>query len=245
MARKKKSVESKESWDPKKWVQPPSIPYERIEELPEWKVGEIVGGELHVSPRPLFGHCLGNYVLGGKLMEPFQYGNGGPGGWWFVPEPELHLGRDIVIPDLAGWRRERMPVFPARIPFHTLAPDWICEVLSPSTEKLDREKKMKIYEREYVSYLWLLDPIKRTLETFRLEGSKWRTLETYCGDAIIRAEPFEAIEIDLLNIWGETRKAAPNSTVTPRPPAHAQKTSAAPGPRPFAQRTRAPSRKTR
>jgi Uma2 family endonuclease len=180
------------------------VPYAAIEELPDWKVGEIIDGELVVSPRPASRHALGRSALGADILGRFQFGRGGPGGWWILDEPELHFGHDVLVPDIAGWRRERMRSVP-KVAFFTLAPDWICEVISPSTERIDRSKRLRIYAREGVKHAWLVNPLTRTLETLRLEGKKWLLLDTYANDALVRAEPFEAAEIDLLLLWGETR----------------------------------------
>lgn len=181
------------------------IPYDAIVELPEHKVGEIVAGELVVSPRPASRHALSGSALGAEISGRFQFGRGGPGGWWILDEPELHFGSDVLVPDLAGWRRERMPSFPDT-PFFTLAPDWICEILSPSTERVDRSKKLPIYAREGVKNLWLVDPLARTLETLRLRGGQWLPVASFSKDAIVRAEPFESNELDLLLLWGEWRR---------------------------------------
>src|SRR5206468_11525374 len=130
--------------------------YQDLLALPEHVVGEIIGGELIVSPRPGPRHAVAASVLGGELVPPYHSGRGGPGGWWILFEPELHLGDDVLVPDLAGWRRERMPAVPD-VPFFTLAPDCLCEVTSPATRALDRVRKMPIYARERVGHLWLLD----------------------------------------------------------------------------------------
>jgi len=186
------------------------VPYQAIVDLPESKVGEIIDGELVVSPRPASRHALGSSAMGVEIAGRFQMGRGGPGGWWIVDEPELHFtSGDVLVPDLAGWRRERMPEFPDA-PFFTLAPDWVCEVLSPSTEKVDRTRKLRIYAQEGVDHVWLLNPGTRSLETLRREDrDKWLLLGTYCDDALVRAEPFEAAELDLLVLWGESREAKP------------------------------------
>ena len=131
-------------------------------------------------------------------------GLNGPGGWWILDEPELHLGEDILVPDLAGWRRERLPTIPDQAAF-TLAPDWVCEVLSPSTGMRDRAYKMPIYAREGVEHVWLVDPHLRTLEVFRRQELGWLLLAVYAEDAVVRAEPFEAVDLDLLTLWGEER----------------------------------------
>ncbi|ATB37447.1 hypothetical protein CYFUS_002869 [Cystobacter fuscus] len=146
--------------------------FEDLETVPPHRVGEIVDGELYVSPRPAPLYARATSRLGMLLGKPFDLGEEGPGGWIILSEPELHLGNDALVPDLAGWRRERMPEMPHTAAV-TLAPDWVCEVLSPSTAVLDREKKMKAYGREGVSHLWLLAPLQRSLEVYRLEHRHW------------------------------------------------------------------------
>ncbi|MFY2556128.1 Uma2 family endonuclease [Corallococcus terminator] len=174
--------------------------YEDLLALPENMVGQIIDGELIAMPRPANPHAKASSSLQGELYGPFQRGRGGPGGWWSLVEPELHFGQDVLVPDLAGWRRERMPEVP-NAPYFTLAPDWVCEVLSPSTASLDRVKKKRIYAREGVGHLWLLDPTERTLEVLRLEGGRWVELGTYGGDELVRAEPFEVLELELGILW--------------------------------------------
>jgi len=185
-------------------VEKPRATYEDLLKVPENKVAEIVDGELYVSPRPAAPHTLVASVLGVELGGPFHQGRGGPGGWWIADEPELHFGEDIVVPDLAGWKRQRMPEFP-KTAFFTLAPDWVCEILSPSTERLDRARKLGVYARERVANAWLINPETRTLEVYRRSEDRWLLLATHASDALVRAEPFDAIELDLLPLWGETR----------------------------------------
>jgi Uma2 family endonuclease len=177
------------------------IAYEALERLPSNVVGEIIDGELYVSPRPRMIHGRATFRLGKQLM-PFDEEPGleGPGGWIFISEPELHLGEDVLVPDLAGWRRERMPELPDVVGVEQ-APDWLCEVLSPSTEKLDRARKMAVYAREGVRHLWLADPRPQTLEVYRLEGGKWLLLSTHTGDAVVHAEPFDALPFKLGSLW--------------------------------------------
>jgi Uma2 family endonuclease len=179
--------------------------YEDVLAAPPHVVAEVVAGVLHTQPRPAAPHTLASSVLGGELLGPFSRGRGGPGGWFILDEPELHLGNepDIVVPDLAGWRRERMPRFPRENAFFTLAPDWLCEVVSPSTQAFDRGEKMDIYAREQVQFAWLVDPLAKLLEVFRLKGDKWLRLGTWRGDARVRAEPFDAIELELGALWEE------------------------------------------
>lgn len=178
--------------------------YEDLLKLPEDKIGEIVDGELYASPRSAVPHVVAHSALNSELGAPFQFGRGGPGGWWILVEPELHLGDDTLVPDLAGWRRERLPRMPDA-PAVTIAPDWVCEVLSPSTERLDRARKLPAYARHGVGHAWLINPSTRTLEVYRREGTSWVLVGTHADDAIVRAEPFDAIEIDLLRLWGEER----------------------------------------
>jgi Uma2 family endonuclease len=179
----------------------PGSVYEARERLPEHVVSEIIGGELYVSPRPTLSHSEAAYRLG-VLLGPYALGREGLGGWRIFTEPELHLGADILIPDLGGWRRERMPRRP-RVVGVTLAPDWICEILSPSTEKLDRGQKMAVYAREGVKHLWLVSPRTQSLEVYRLEDGSWAKLGMHTGDAVVHAEPFEALPLELALLWEE------------------------------------------
>jgi Uma2 family endonuclease len=176
--------------------------YEDLLAVPDHLVAEILDGELHTSPRPAPRHADASSGLVGVLRAPFDRGRGGPGGWRILDEPELHVGRDIVVPDLAGWRRERLPALPEEAYF-SVAPDWVCEVISPSTAAIDRVKKLTIYAREQVRHAWLVDPLARTLEVLLLENGRWTIRSTWSGLAVLRAEPFEAIELDLSLLWEE------------------------------------------
>jgi len=176
--------------------------YDDLLAVPDHKVAEIVDGDLVVSPRPAIPHANASSALGAVVGGPFGFGTGGPGGWVILDEPELHFRDDVLVPDLAGWRRERMPAAPSA-PYISLAPDWICEVLSPSTEKLDRADKLPIYARERVAHAWLVNPLSRTLEILALEGSRWTLIATFAGDTKVRAVPFDAVEIDLKVLWPE------------------------------------------
>lgn len=178
--------------------------YDDLAEVSDNLVAEIIDGNLYTSPRPALRHALAASVLGNVLGGPFHHGSGGgPGGWWILYEPELHLGDDVVVPDLAGWRRERMTKVP-NAPWTPVAPDWLCEVASPSTERLDRVDKLRIYARESVSHVWLVNPSTRTLEIFRRAGPDWMLVGAHGSDGLVRAEPFDAIEWDLALLWGET-----------------------------------------
>jgi Uma2 family endonuclease len=174
--------------------------YEALRALPDNQVGEIVDGELFASPRPASRHALASSVLGSELGGPFHRGRGGPGGWWILFEPELHLDEDVLVPDLAGWRRERLPQIPDA-PFFPLAPDWVCEVLSPATARLDVTRKLPRYARAGVSHAWLVDPVHRLLEVFRLERERWVLAQAFSGEEDARAEPFEAIALELGALW--------------------------------------------
>src|SRR5260221_7085321 len=177
--------------------------YDDIVRLPENMVGELIDGDLYAWPRPAGPHGRFASALGMDIGSPYDRGRGGPGGWWIYDEPELDLDRDVLVPDLAGWRRERMPEIP-RSHIFEIAPDWVCEVLSPSTARVDRSKKMRIYAERGVSYAWLIDPLQKTLETYQLLESRWVVLQNYVGNDVVRAEPFPDAEVDLKSIWGET-----------------------------------------
>jgi Uma2 family endonuclease len=182
-------------------LRPPAT-YDDLLKVSGHLVAEILDGELYASPRPAPRHASASSGLGGALHGPFDRGRAGPGGWWILDEPEVHLGRDVVVPDLGGWRRERLPRLPEDA-FFALAPDWVCEVLSPSTAAMDRVKKLAIYAREAVSHVWFVDPIAQTLEVLRLDAGRWTIVSTWAGVDVVRAEPFEALELDLSWLWGE------------------------------------------
>ncbi len=175
---------------------------------PEEMVAEIIDGELHLSPRPARPHANVASILGALLLVPFRLGRGGPGGWVIIDEPELHLGPrpDKLVPDIAGWRRERLPdaLGGDDAPAHyDLAPDWVCEVLSERTRRRDKGPKMRIYAREGVRHLWHVDPLARTLDIFRLQGGDWLLVGSFVGEERVRAEPFEALELELALLWSE------------------------------------------
>jgi len=174
--------------------------YQDVIDAPAHMVAEVVEGALYTHPRPAPPHALASSSLGVELGSPFQKGRGGPGGWWIIDEPELHLGEDILVPDIAGWRRERMPEFPDTA-FFTLAPDWVCEVLSPSTRDLDRHGKRPVYAREGVAHLWFIDPVARDLEAFELRDGEWVLIATARNDDPVSIPPFEAITFPLDALW--------------------------------------------
>jgi len=172
--------------------------YEDLLRVPDNLVAELIDGELFTSPRPASPHT---WATGAIYSQVFPLdGTRGAGGWWVLIEPELHLGRDVLVPDLAGWRRERMPFIPNVAAFE-LAPDWVCEVVSPTTQRLDRIRKLPKYAEVEVRHAWLVDPLRRTVDIFRLEDGKWVVAGFFEGNDVIHAEPFEAIDLNLGAIW--------------------------------------------
>jgi Uma2 family endonuclease len=185
--------------------------YEDLLKLPEHVVGEIIDGELIVSPRPSPAHSNAETAIAAEVGGPFSGppgGRRGPGGWWILLEPELHLGPDVLVPDLAGWRRERMPRLPSKVGIE-LPPDWLCEVVSPSTERIDRSRKLRVYARVKVPHVWLVNPLARTLEVLRLEGESWHVDVVHDGDALVRVPPFDAVELELSRWWPGPEEETP------------------------------------
>jgi Uma2 family endonuclease len=174
--------------------------YQDVLDAPRDRIAEIIHGELHLSTRPRYKHSSVATSLTALLVPPFQHGSGGPGNWIILFEPELHLGDDILVPDLAGWRCERLPIV-EDVAFETLAPDWVCEVLSKSTEKVDRVDKMSIYVASGVKHAWFVEPIRRTLEVLRRRARTWRTMAIHQNGQQARIEPFEDLELDLSFLW--------------------------------------------
>jgi Uma2 family endonuclease len=184
--------------------------YEDVLAAPPHKVAEILNGDLVVSPRPGGPHAAAASALGEELGPPFKRGRGGPGGWIILDEPELHLGDDILVPDLGGWRRTTMDRV-GDVAYFDTRPDWICEVLSPATERIDRAHKLPIYAREGVEHAWLVNPRQQTLEVLRREGNHWLTVATFEGDDPVRAEPFNAIELELGILWADVDLDTPGT----------------------------------
>lgn len=179
----------------------PSL-YDQLTALPESLTGEIINGQLRTQPRPGWPHALVTSRLGADLEGPYGRGRGGPGGWWIIDEPEVHfvLDLEVTVPDLAGWRRERLPVPPQGHKV-TVVPDWICEVLSPATSSTDREEKMPLYARHGVRFAWLVNPRSHTLEAFMLEQGAWITLGVFGEDEKVAVPPFELVTLDLADLW--------------------------------------------
>lgn len=180
--------------------------YEEYLAVPSHLRAEIIGGTLYVLPRPAPRHANAASVLGSELNGSFQRGRGGPGGWWIIFEPELQLDqKQPISPDIAGWRLETMPELPETA-FFSIPPDWACEVLSRSTEKVDRDEKLPYYAMHGVRHVWLVDPIEKRLEVYTLDGKQWRTMRVFEGDTTVRAAPFDAIELDLSALWSSPRR---------------------------------------
>jgi len=187
--------------------------YDDLLAVPDHLVAEILDGELVVSPRPAARHARAGSAIGSVIFDRFDGPPGGPhvpGGWCILYEPELHLGPDVLVPDVAGWRRARMPSVPDVAAF-TLAPDWVCEVVSPRTASIDRSRKMPIYAREGVGHLWIVDPRVCTLEVYRLEEGRWVVVNTHAGSDPVRAEPFAELALDVHRWWSEEPPPAPET----------------------------------
>lgn len=175
--------------------------YEDLYAIPENMIGEIIDGELIVTPRPSRKHVYATSALDKRLGSPYQFGEGGgPGGWIILVEPEIKLDEDIVVPDLAAWKRESFPRL-EETNWISVAPNWVCEILSPSTFRNDKVKKMPLYGRHAVDHIWLIDPLVKTMDAFRLESGRWFLLGSYAENDKVRVEPFQEIEIDLGDLW--------------------------------------------
>lgn len=176
--------------------------YEDILDLPPNLVGEIIFGQLITHPRPAPRHARAGSSLGIRIGGRFDLGDGGPGGWWILDEPELHIGGHILVPDLAGWRRERMPRLPDTAWFECV-PDWVCEILSPSTARIDRADKLPIYGNLGVSHVWLVDPETRVVEVYQHQPEGWLLVKTCAGEGLVAMPPFEVLEWDLGILWAD------------------------------------------
>ena len=192
--------------------------YQDVLDAPPNMVAELVRGALHLQPRPAPRHARAASILGGEVVGPFDQGRGGPGGWWIIFEPELHFGDDVLVPDLAGWRRERMPSIPSA-PWFELAPDWVCEVLSPGTRRIDLTDKRDIYREAGVGHLWFVDPVARTLEAFEQRAGAWVLHAALKDDAEVRLAPFEAIAFPASALWIDQPGSTPGGSESSVPSA--------------------------
>ena len=175
--------------------------YKELCDLPNNVVGEILKGELVVSPRPASKHARASSIIGMLIGGPFDLGKDGPGGWWILYEPELRFPDDVVVPDIAGWKKERMPVYPDVKQFK-LSPDWVCEVLSPSTARHDKISKLQIYAENKVPHYWIVDPLNRVLEILILDGKTYKLAFVFGkDDDVKKAPPFEELEFNLGSLW--------------------------------------------
>ena len=183
---------------------PPRATYTDIENAPPGTVAEIVDGALYLQAQPAPPHGDVQDGLIELLRPPFQRGRGGPGGWWVRSEPELHVPGtgDVLVPDLGGWRQERLPEFPATWRELKVMPDWVCEILSPSTRSLDLIRKRPAYGAAGIPWLWLIDPLARTLEVFRNRDGEWSVVGAYEGEADAAVPPFEAVPLSMQEVWG-------------------------------------------
>jgi Uma2 family endonuclease len=179
--------------------------YEDLCALPENLVGELIEGALYAQPRPAAPHAVVATGLVGDLHGPFDHGRGGPGGWVILGEPELHFERNVLVPDLAGWRAERLPREAFQGAYFTVAPDWIAEIASPSTSRLDRLLKMPIYARESVNHVWLVDPVACLIEAYARSGSQWTRLGAWGDELDATMPPFDAVPLDLPKLWERNR----------------------------------------
>lgn len=180
---------------------PTPATYADLEAVPPNMVAEILYGALVTHPHPVPRHGTATFAASAVIGGPFQFGTNGPGGWVFADEPELHLGPHVVVPDLAGWKRERLPPAAVSKAFIEVAPDWVLETLSPSTEKYDRGEKRRIYSEFGVRHLWHLDPRVRCLEAFTLVAGHWQLDGTWFDADEVCAEPFAAITFSLGLLW--------------------------------------------
>lgn len=185
--------------------------YGQLCALPENLIGEIIAGELVVSPRPAVRHATAGTLASSDISNQFHRKPGGgshPGGWWILVEPELHLGDEALVPDIAGWKRENLAELPDTASI-SVAPDWVCEILSRGTARRDKKEKARSYHAAGVTWYWQVDPVECTVEVFRREGAFWMQLGVWAGDEKARIEPFDAVELELERWWEGIAKSAP------------------------------------
>lgn len=176
--------------------------YADVLDAPRNMVAELIRGTLRLQPRPRPKHSFAVTGLGSRISGPFSFDDEGPGGWVVLIEPELHLGDDVLVPDLAAWRREHLPALPEEVGI-TVAPDWVCEVLSPSTRSYDLTDKRDIYREQGVGHLWFVDPSARTLEAFALRDDAWVLIAALHDDAEVRVAPYDAVAFSLSTLWSD------------------------------------------
>jgi len=175
--------------------------YDDLLNLPDHIVGEIISGVLISHPRPAPRHALAASALGSTIFERYDRNSpDGPGGWWIIDEPECHLGNDVLVPDIAGWRQSTLPELPT-LAWFDVAPDWVCEIISPSTHKHDRSTKRDIYAREGIAHYWIVDPVEQLIEVFALLDGQWTLAATAKDLEVIALAPFEEFQIALGRLW--------------------------------------------
>jgi Uma2 family endonuclease len=174
--------------------------YQDVLDAPNNMRAQLVEGELVLQPQPASGHQAASSVLGEELGPPFKRGKGGPGGWIILDEPEIHLGKNVLVPDMAGWKRSTMPEMPL-VPYFTQTPDWVCEVLSPSTRQFDRGRKLQVYQEFGVSHVWFVDDEAQLLELLESRNGTYSFVQTAQAQDVVRAVPFDAIELQLGLLW--------------------------------------------
>ncbi len=175
--------------------------YQDVIDAPPHMVAELIEGELYLQPRPAKPHTQTASVLGAQLLVAFQLGRSGPGGWWILDEPEVHLGDSVLVPDIAGWLRADVPAFDTSVAYYAEVPRWVAEVLSPSTERLDRIKKLRLYHQAGIAFVWLVHPVLRTLEVYERHEGGYLLIETHEQTATIQAQPFIGFDLDLSSLW--------------------------------------------
>ncbi|HEY4059515.1 MAG TPA: Uma2 family endonuclease [Kofleriaceae bacterium] len=181
--------------------------YKDVLRAPENQVAELIGRTLYLSPRPKGPQASVAAYLGANLITRFGSGGGGRNRWLILAEPELHLGQRVVVPDLAGWKRRRMNEVPLGHKF-TIVPDWVCEIASPGTATHDRHNKMPLYAEAGVKHVWLITPLPKMLEVYRLVKQQWVFIGTHVGNERVRAEPFDDALLSLSRLWSDIPKKA-------------------------------------
>lgn len=175
--------------------------YQDVLDAPHDKIAQVVDGELWLQPRPNVGHARAATRLTGQLDDAFGRRRSGFGGWTILFEPEIHVAGSILVPDIAGWRRESVDELDLEAAFFDVRPDWVCEILSPSTQVLDRTRKMDTYGSEGVAYLWFVDPAAQLLEAYQQSPDGWLRLGTWSEDAKPNVAPFDKLDLELGLLW--------------------------------------------
>jgi Uma2 family endonuclease len=163
---------------------------------------EVIRGVVVEKAAPSFEHGDAQSSLAAALKDPFQRQRGGPGGWWIATDVEIELEvHEVYRPDLVGWRRERMSERPRGRPIR-VRPDWVCEVLSPSNAEYDLGAKLFTYHRSAIPQYWIADPEHATLTVYRATEHGYVVVSSAGRGDRVRAEPFEAIEIAIEELFG-------------------------------------------